>query len=100
MTEAEVGACLFCAAERPLRYGCTKQRSPVCGDHFMVACPLCGHVAFWMEGCKCGRAHYACFATSPWCDWVSEAPPVVPAMVCPMCQRGQPCEAAAHLATT
>jgi hypothetical protein len=66
------GICLFCDDERSLKPNCTKQRWKVCGRHFMVICPLCGHEAFWMEGMKRGD-YYACFSLS--CDWTNTVPP-------------------------
>lgn len=67
--------CQFCNAPRQLKPGCQKQRWMVCDKHFMVACPKCGHEAFWMEKMKSGRSYYACFRVDPWCNWTSETPP-------------------------
>jgi len=56
----EQKTCLFCnqPAKRKL-----------CRQHGMVVCPRCGYQAHWM-GSK-----YACFRTSPWCDWTGTKPP-------------------------
>ena len=65
-------ACLFCANERKLKSGCTKQRWKVCKDHFMITCPKCGHEGFWMENMKSG-SYFACFSLN--CNWRSATPP-------------------------
>ena len=65
-------ACLFCANERQIKPGCTKQRWKVCKDHFMVTCPKCGHEGFWMENMKSG-SYFACFSLD--CNWRSTTPP-------------------------
>lgn len=68
------GKCLFCDSDRELKPGCAKQRWKVCGPHFMVTCPRCGHNAFWLED-RLGKGRYVCFRVSPWCDWTSPEPP-------------------------
>jgi phage terminase large subunit GpA-like protein len=65
-------ACLFCANERQLKPGCTKQRWKVCKDHFMITCPKCGHEGFWMENMNSG-SYFACFSLD--CNWRSSTPP-------------------------
>ena len=65
-------ACLFCANDRKIKPGCTKQRWKVCKDHFMVTCPQCGHEGFWMENMKSG-SYFACFSLD--CNWRSATPP-------------------------
>jgi hypothetical protein len=65
-------ACLFCANERQIKPGCTKQRWKVCKDHFMITCPKCGHEGFWMENMKSG-SYFACFSLD--CNWRSSTPP-------------------------
>ena len=69
---ASGSACLFCANERQIKPGCTKQRWKVCKDHFMVTCPKCGHEGFWMENMKSG-SYFACFSLN--CNWRSPTPP-------------------------
>jgi len=64
--------CLFCDHDTEVKIGCQRKRWTVCGDHFMVECPVCGYMAFWMEKMKSG-AHYACF--SPYCAWRATCPP-------------------------
>lgn len=65
-------ACLFCANERQIKPGCTKQRWKVCKDHFMITCPKCGHEGFWMENMNSG-SYFACFSLD--CNWRSSTPP-------------------------
>jgi len=67
-----VGRCLFCENEQQLKTGCKKQRWKVCRKHFTVACPICGHEAFWMENMKSG-SYYACFSLA--CNWRADSPP-------------------------
>ncbi len=70
----EKTTCLFCDNERALKPGCINQRWLVCRNHFMQACPKCGHEVFWMEN-RMGGGCYMCFRVGPWCNWTSETPP-------------------------
>jgi len=68
-----VKQCLFCNREQRLKPGCQKQRWLVCDEHCVVTCPICGHMAFWMENTKNRKSHYACFSLS--CIWTADRPP-------------------------
>lgn len=73
---SEIPKCRFCDTDAPLRYNCTKQRSAVCRDHQMIACPQCGYDAFYMTEMRSTPDRYVCFRIVPFCcDWVGAAPP-------------------------